>query len=545
MKKWAIIKNLKIEKLVFWGKWFAKLKSENPDIDWKTIFVTWWAIPESTVDVKIIRKRKDYLETQIVNIVEKSPIEKKHPNNPYGECWWCKWVNIPYDEQLKIKENQVKESFFHLEKYLNKNISEEKTQKTEEKNINKTPTVPSPLRRGLGWGQTKEETKEWSIFSPIIPSPLVDWYRNKVEFSFGKYISKQNDIEQHFNVWFHKQWMFSQIEDYDGCILIDELQNKIYKEIKNFSKQTWLPVYDQKTQKWFFRHILIRRTFFKNEVMIIFWFNHKYFENTNSETSLPHLNKEGIKGWLENIKTFFSDLAKKYPEIKSIYLSYNDNKADIAIWELKLIHWEKFITETLLWLNFNISPKSFFQTNSHWAEKLYSKVLKSSNNIKNSTVLDLYAWTWTIWMIFAKNWAKKVYSVELVKQASEDWEKNAKLNSLNNIEFINAKVEDFLENFTKTSLPLSKGRVRDGLSEKKADILVIDPPRAWMHPKALPNILEFKAKEIIYVSCNPSTLARDLDYILQNSKYKVIEVTPVDMFPHTHHIEVVTKLELE
>lgn len=252
--------------------------------------------------------------------------------------------------------------------------------------------------------------------------------------------------------------------------------------------------------------------------MIIFGFNPKY-----------HKNKKDLEESMKIIKDFFSEIAKKYSEIKSIYLSHNDNKADIAIWELEHIHWEKFIKETLLWLTFNISPKSFFQTNSHGALKLYSKVLDSANDTEGATVLDLYAWTWTIWMIFAKTGAKKVHSVELVKQASEDWESNAKLNWLDNIEFVNAKVEDFLVDFKK---------------ENKADILIIDPPRAGMHPKALPNILEFWAKQIIYVSCNPATLSRDLKYILENSNYKIKEVTPVDMFPHTHHIEVVCKLEL-
>ncbi|EKE25985.1 MAG: 23S rRNA m(5)u-1939 methyltransferase, partial [uncultured bacterium (gcode 4)] len=140
---------------------------------------------------------------------------------------------------------------------------------------------------------------------------------------------------------------------------------------------------------------------------------------------------------------------------------------------------------------------------------------------------DLYAWTWTIWIILSK-FFKKVYSVELVKEASLDWEKNAKLNNISNVEFVNKKVEDFLVDFENPVV----------------DLLVIDPPRDWMHPSALPNIIKFKAKQMIYVSCNPSTLARDLDFIVKNSDYKITNVIPVDMFPHTHHIETVVKLEL-
>ncbi len=486
MKKWFIIKNLEVEKLVFGWKWFSKLKSDNKDIDWKTIFITGWAIPFSIVDVKIIKKRKDYLMTQIVNIVKKSSLEKKHPNNPYWECWGCKWINIPYKEQLKIKYTQVKESFFHLEKII------------------------------------------WNIDNsilPIIPSPLIDWYRNKVEFSFWKMISSQNNIEQHFNVWFHKQGMFSQIEDFDWCILIDKIQNEIYKEIKDFCKKSWLPVYDQKPQTWFYRHIVIRRAFFTDEIMIILWFNHKYFKN-----------EDLLKEKIVLIKNFIKRLWEKYNIIKSFYLSYNDNKADIAIWELELVYWDKLITEKLRVNNsslfFKISPKSFFQTNSYWAEVLYSKVLDfaDKNLFKWSIVLDLYAWTWTIWMIFAKNFAKKVYSVELVKSSSDNWKENAKLNNLNNLEFINKKVEDFLEYYTNQN--------------RKADFLIIDPPRSWMHPKALPNILKFKAKQIIYVSCNPSTLTRDLNFIFKNSDYKIDKIVAIDMFPHTHHIEIIVSLKL-
>ncbi|PIE85251.1 23S rRNA (uracil(1939)-C(5))-methyltransferase RlmD [Candidatus Gracilibacteria bacterium] len=474
MKKGEIIKNVEIEKLVFGGKGFAKLKSENIDDNGKTIFITGGAIPGSIVNLKVLKKRKDYLETQIVDIIKKSNIEKKHPNNIYGECGGCKWVNIPYENQLEIKENQVKESFFHIKKFQ------------EDINI-----------------------------QSIIPSPIIDGYRNKVEFSFGKYISHKENKQEHFNVGFHKQGSFSQIEDFDGCILTDELTNKIYKEIKDFAKQSGLPVYDQKPQIGFFRHILIRRTFFSNEIMIVLGYNPDYNEG---------------KYELNKIQDFLKNLPNKYNEIKSIYLSPNGNKADVAIGELDLIYGTKSIKENLLGLNFDISPKSFFQTNSLGADKLYSKVIELANKekLKDYTVLDLYAGTGTIGMFFSNLGAKKVYSIELSTQASEDGKKNAKTNSLNNIEFINSKVEDFLTKYLE--------------EKKKADLLIIDPPRAGINPKALPNILKFKTNQIIYVSCNPATLSRDLGFIIQNSDYKIETVVPVDMFPHTHHIETIVSL---
>lgn len=473
MKKNDIIKWVLVEKLVFWWAWFARLKSDNKDINDKAIFISGGVIPGSVVDVRVLKSRKDFIDWQAMETIKRSPIEKAHQNNIYGMQAWCSWVNIPYEEQLKIKKWQVEEALFHIRKF-----------------------------------QPELNIKQ------IVPSPLVDNYRNKIEFSFWKFISEKLGKQEHFNVWFHKQWEFSKIEDFDWTILISEIANKIYKEIKDFAKNSWLPVYDQFNHSWFFRHIVIRQAFFTNQIMIIFWINHKF---------------EWIKN-LDFLKDFFQILAKKYAEITSIYLSLNDSLSDTAIWELELIYWEKFIEEKLLGLTFNISPKSFFQTNSFGAEKLYSEVLSQvdETKLKDFTVLDLYGWTWTIWMVFAPH-SKKVISVELVADASRDWKENAIKNSITNMDFENAKVEDFLKKY-----------IADW---EKADLLIIDPPRAWMHPDALPNILKFKTKNIIYVSCNPATLSRDLAYILQNSDYKIMAVTPVDMFPHTHHIETIVKLE--
>lgn len=480
MKKWDIIENVLVEKLVFWGKGFARLQSDNPDIDGRVLMITGWAIPGARVNLRLLKKRKSYYETQIVETLEKSPIEQQHPTNKYGMSGGWKWINIPYEEQLKIKQEQVEEALHNLKKLQSE--------------IN---------------------------FLPIEGSPTIDWYRNKVEFSYGKFLSKKLDIEQHFNVGFHKQGEFSKIEDMEGCTLIDEVQNEIFREIKAFSKTLGLPVYDQMRNEGFFRHIMLRRTHFADELMILLSFNPEYFD---TNTKLDKIEK------LEKIKEFLISLTEKYPIIKSIYFSHNPNKADVCIWDLELIYGKNTISETLLGLEFQISPTSFFQTNSTGAEKLYSLVLDFAHkdDLHNQTVLDLYGWTGTIGMIFAKHGAKHVTSVELVTSASKDGEKNAKYNGIENMDFVNAKVEDFLDKY------ISEG--------KKADLLVIDPPRAGMHPSALPNILKFGTKQMIYVSCNPATLARDLEYILENSEYKIEKVQAKDMFPHTHHIETIVSL---
>lgn len=469
MKKNDILENIKIEKLVFGGKWFTRMP------DWKVIFITGWAIPGSVVNLRIIKKKSGFIEAQIIETVKKAGIEQDANCDIFWVCGGCKWQTIPYEKQLEIKDEQVKESLFHLAKY--------------QENIN---------------------------IEKIEASPVIWWYRNKIEFSFGKFISDKLWLREDFNVWFHKQAEFSKIVDCSYCHLIDEKSNQVFNKIKEFAKNTWLPVYDGMRQSGFFRHLIIRKTHFTNEMMIILGYNPKY-ENWNFD--------------LDSVKKFLLSLTSDFSEIKSIYLTSNANLADVALWDLELIYGNPVIVEKLLGLKFEISPKSFFQTNSIWAEKLYSIVLDYADkeNLKNSTVLDLYAWTWTIWMTFAP-YASKVYSVEMVNDASKDWEKNAKLNNISNMEFVNAKVEDFLTEFTKNE-------------DNKADLLIIDPPRAWMHPSALPNILKFDAKQIIYVSCNPATLARDLEFILANSEYKIEKLKAKDMFPHTHHIETVVSLK--
>lgn len=468
MNKKDILENIEVEKLVFWGKGFAKLA------DGKVIFITWWAIPKSIVNLKILKKRKDFIETQIIEVVKKSPLETEN----YKEMTWAPWIQISYEEQLKIKQSQVKEALFHLQKY--------------QKDI--------PL-------------------SDIEGSPNTIGYRNKIEFSFWKYISAKEWREEHFNVWFHKRGEFSRIEDYEDCILIDEELNKIYREIRAFTKSSRLPTFDQKKAEWFYRHLVMRKWHYTQEIMIILSFHPWFLEKIGDKD--VHLNK---------IKSFLCSLPKSFPNLASIYLSHNANLADISIGELELIYGKENILEKILWLSFEISPKSFFQTNSLWAEKLYQVTRNTLNTTEKKIpiLLDLYAGTGTIWMILSP-FAEKVYSVELVKDASIDGVKNAKNNHIENIVFENKKVETFLSDFKKHNI--------------LPDVLVIDPPRAWMHPDALPNIIEFSPEQIIYVSCNPATLWRDLEYLIKDGKYTITFVQAVDMFPHTHHIEVVVKLE--
>lgn len=470
MKKNDIITDIYIEKLVFWWKGFGR----SPD--GKVIFITGGAVPQAVVHLRIIKKKRDYYEAQITKVVKKSPLETWN----YEVIPGTPWINIEYSEQLKIKEAQIKEALFHCKKYQ--------------------AHIP---------------------FLPIIGMRNTFWYRNKIEFSFWKYISHREEIFQDFNIWFHKQGDFSRVLDFKSCSLIDDEQNQIYNEIRRFTKNSGYSVHDQKIWTGFWRHFMMRKMHFSGETLLVFSVHPWYFR---AETAYREAAYQ-IEDFVENI------LSKKYRSIKSVYISRNANLSDTLIWDLELIYGKDSIQESLLWYSFDIGPKSFFQTNSVWAEILYSLVKDFAHIPKDwSTlwiVLDLYAGTWTIGMIFS-DISQKVISVELVSEASKSWQVNADKNGVKNMEFMNKKVEVFLEEY------LEKWNT--------ADLLIIDPPRAGMHPSALPDVLKFNTKQIIYVSCNPATLGRDLEYILTHSDYTIEKVQAVDMFPHTHHIETVVSL---
>jgi 23S rRNA (uracil1939-C5)-methyltransferase len=239
--------------------------------------------------------------------------------------------------------------------------------------------------------------------------------------------------------------------------------------------------------------------------------------NTNADKTLSE----------EDMREFAKNLKSEFDAVRTVILLKNTWRADIVHWEEVILLGDGIIEEELLGMHFEIQPRSFFQVNTLGAEKLYTRVIDSIVS-KGWVLLDLYAGTGTIGILLSQYFSH-VYSVELVKSSSEDGVKNAEKNHVKNVEFINAKVEDFAEKFAS-----EWGR---------ADTIILDPPRDGLYPWAIPHILSFGAREIIYVSCNPATLVRDLDVILSEGTYKITDITPVDMFPHTHHIETVVRLE--
>lgn len=287
--------------------------------------------------------------------------------------------------------------------------------------------------------------------------------------------------------------------------------NDIFRAFDAFARENRLPTYDVKTNIGFWRHLVLRRSKKTGETMAIVSVNTLYLGESQREEF-----KKVLRSFISGIKT-----------ITSAYLLHNTGKADIVQGNFEHISGTPVITEKLFDLEFEISPKSFFQTNTLGAEELY-RVTGEMIRTKNPIVFDLYAGTGTIGMVLASR-AKEVYSVEIVPEASEDNIRNLAKNNIKNVTVVNAPVEKLLEDWKKEG--------------KTPDVIVIDPPRAGMHPDAPGILRDFNPREIIYVSCNPATLARDIPLIAPNGEYRVTDITPVDMFPHTHHIEAVVRME--
>ncbi len=335
------------------------------------------------------KNRSNRIEGQIQSIVQKSPLEAQLPGHfqVYGGC---RWLPIPYEKQLTIKEQQIREVFVH------------------------TPEMVV----GVSW-------------HPIKASPEVYGYRNKVEFSWGKYISDREGVNDTYRFGFHESGQFDRIVNCTYCVLGDEVVNNIFQAFDSFARENRLPTYDVKTNIGFWRHLVIRRSKKTNETMVIVSVNTSY------------LGEPQRIEFIKFLKSFISHI----PDITSAYLLHNTGKADVVQGSFEHISGTLTITEKLFDLEFEISPKSFFQTNTLGAEELY-RVTRDMIQTKNPLVFDLYAGTGTIGMVLAGQ-SREVYSVEIVLEASEDNTRNLAKNGIKNVAVINAPVENLLEEWKK------------------------------------------------------------------------------------------------
>lgn len=331
--------------------------------------------------------------------------------------------------------------------------------------------------------------------SEIMPSPDIFNYRNKMEFSFNVH------PEQGFTLGLHKRNSYADIFDLNECHLPSPVYSEIVRWFREYVKRKQIPVYDVENHTGYMRFLVIRDAKNRNELML------------NVVTNFGEFKDAG---------TFVSEMTAQFPDITTIVHNENGQRSNIAVGEKEtVLYGDGFITEQLCDKNFRIRANSFFQTNSKQAENLYQAAFDMLQPEKENKILDLYCGTGSIAICLA-NSVSEVVGVELVEDAITAANENAEINQCDNVTFVQSDVKEFM----------------NGLKEKKEsfDAIVTDPPRSGMHPKVLKRMIEMSPEKIMYISCNPATFARDAK-VLSEAGYALPNVQPVDMFPHTRHIE--------
>jgi 23S rRNA (uracil1939-C5)-methyltransferase len=350
---------------------------------------------------------------------------------------------------------------------------------------------------------------------PILPSNKTQFYRNKLEFTFSnkRWIKKeelsQGKITERNALGFHIPRMFDKVLDINNCYLQPEPSNSIRNWLKAYALEHKLSFFDIEGRKGFLRMITIRTSFSTGEVMLIL----QVADDLPVET-----------------EALLVALKAHFPEVTSLYWVLNQKGNDtFHDLELNLYHGKAYIEEIMEGLRFRIGPKSFYQTNSEQAYELYKVTRAFADISETDVVYDLYTGTGTIANFVAKQ-AKKVVGIEYVEPAIVDAKINSEINGISNTSFYAGDMKDVLnqEFLEKEGLP---------------SVIITDPPRAGMHPDVVQTLIKILAPKIVYVSCNPATQARDIQ--LLSPYYKVVKVMPVDMFPHTHHVENVALLTLK
>ncbi len=474
-KKITILPQVLIEDYAAEGKSLARN-------DGKVIFVE-GAIPGDIADLRITKSKKDWAEATVQRFHVLSPQRVSPFCTHFGTCGGCKWQMLPYAEQLKYKQREVEQQLKRIGKL----------------------EIPDLL--------------------PIIGSDATTHYRNKLEFTFSnkRYLTKEElgerlksrennqDEEQVIPedpaLGFHVPRLFDKVIDIETCHLQPEPSNAIRLFIRQFAIEHGYSFYDIRAHQGWLRTLIIR-TSSLGEAMVNVTFGHDH----ESDRCL-----------------LFDALLKAFPKITTLVYTINPKWND-SLHDLNPVTYygEGYMKEKLGDFIYKIGPKSFFQTNTAQAEKLYEVTRSFAGLTGNEVLYDLYCGTGSIGIFCSKS-AKKVIGVEVVAEAIEDAYENARMNQLNNVSFFAGDVIDICTD----AFFAEHGR---------SDVVITDPPRAGMHEKLVHKLLEMEAPRIVYVSCNPATQARDLQLLIQ--KYSIEKLQPVDLFPHTHHIENVALLKL-
>lgn len=461
MKKGQIVEGI-VKEVKFPNKAQVEIPGEETLVTVKN------GVPGQKVRVAVQKARKDRAEGRILEVLTPSPQEIEASCPHFGSCGGCTYQNLPYEQQIQMKAGQVKEMM-------------------------------------------DQAVQGDYIWEGILPSPGIDAYRNKMEFSFG---DEYKDGPMALGM--HKRGSFHDIVSVPDCQIIDGDYRKILRCTLEFASKSSLPYFHRMRHTGYFRHLLVRKASKTGEILIdLITTSGEHPENPVPEAEKPGLLQE----WADNIQKLTLD-----GKIAGILHTVNDSLADVVKDEgTEILYGQNYLYEELLGLQFKITPFSFFQTNSLGAEILYEKARDYIGETRDKVIFDLYSGTGTIAQILAPV-AKRVVGVEIVEEAVEAAKENARRNQLDNCSFWAGDVL----------------RVIDELNEKP-DLIMLDPPRDGVHPKALSKITDFGVERIVYIACKPTSLARDLE-ILQGRGYRVERMGCVDLFPATYHTETICKL---
>ena len=441
-----------------------------------------YVVPGDVVDLQVKRKKHSYAEAVAVKFHEYSPLRSEPFCKHFGVCGGCKWQCLKYEEQIRYKQKQVTDNLVRIGKI------------------------------------------ELPEISPILGSEQTERYRNKLEFTFSnKRWLTQEEVDKDFKydqmnaVGFHIPGAFDKVLAIDECHLMDDICNRIRNGVRDYAYEHNLTFFDLRSQEGMLRNMMIRIAEDENDrsikgLMVVMQF----------KIVAPEEEAQ--------MKQLLQFMADTWPEITSLIYVIN-NKCNDTIGDLPIhvFKGDDHIIEEMEGLKFKVGPKSFYQTNSRQAYNLYKVTREFAGLTGDELVYDLYTGTGTI-ANFVSRKARQVIGIEYVPEAIEDAKVNSALNGIDNTLFFAGDMKDILN--------------QEFINQYgRPDVIITDPPRAGMHNDVIDTILFAEPRRIVYVSCNPATQARDLS--LLDVKYKVLKVQPVDMFPHTHHVENVVLLELK
>jgi len=474
-----------VEKIKFPNKGIVVVKEEDGTIS-KCIVKN--VIPGQKLRIRVTKKRSGQCEGQMIEVIEKSPVEIKSPCPHSDVCGGCVYQSLPYEEQLNIKETHIHEL---LEPVIKQGVSDWNARHNEEKD--------------------KIEVDIKSLFQPIKPSPVNHEYRNKMEFSFGDCM-----LGGQLELGLHKSGSFYDIITVKNCQIIDEDYRKILIETLSYFRGKETPYYHKRTHEGFLRFLIVRKAVKTGEILIDLVTSSQMPKDTLcTEISL-----------LEDWKNSLLEL-KLNGSISGILHTLDDGVADaVANDHTDILYGKDWFEEEVLGLKFKITPFSFFQTNTLSAEVLYDTVrefVSEADGNHKKVLFDLYSGTGTITQLMSTV-ADKVIGVEIVEEAVEAARENTILNGLHNCDFIAGDVLKVIDDI-----------------EYKPDFIILDPPRDGINPKALTKIIKYGVENIVYVSCKPTSLARDLEMLMAHG-YIPKRICPIDQFPCTVHVETVCLL---